>query len=216
MCLSLLVSCNVGVKVDVERRLGCGQSQPCAPLRSVLGPHLGLAEFPTMDTFERHPTCNCFQYTDKIYKPDNHFKYLIMKVAAFLALIPAAFAVINNEVCTRHRPPLSSTLANCMVASQDRSRHTRRVQPQDHRRRQDQRALPRHPRGRRQRIRCLIQPRPAIVLHGWPGTGYQGLGPGSFRYVCRREEEAHHPAGLGLWLARSWPHPRQQRLEYVE
>ena len=168
-----------------------------------------------MDTFERRPTCNCSQYTSRIYKANNQFKYPTMKVAAFLALIPAAFAVINNEVCSRHRRPLSSTLANSMVASQDRSRHTRRVQPQDRRRRQDQRALPRHPRGRRQRIRRLIQPRPAFVIHRWPGTGHQGLGPGSLGHVRRREEEACYPARLGLWLARSWPHPGQQRVEYV-
>lgn len=66
---------DIRVKVDVEEHFECDQSQPWTPLSPVLGPHLGLAGFPTMDTFERRPTCNCSQYTSRIYKANNQFEH---------------------------------------------------------------------------------------------------------------------------------------------
>jgi hypothetical protein len=156
-----------------------------------------LADFPTTDTVQASSIRHCFLYIVQSFRVHNIISNTSpnsnMKVATILALIPAAFAVINNEVCSCRAPP--TTLANMLsVAPQDRSRNTCRVQPKDHCWRQDQRALPRYSRERRQRVRCLIQPRPAFVLHRRPGTGHQGLGPGSPRHVPGREEEAHYPA----------------------
>jgi hypothetical protein len=56
-----------------------------------------LADFPTTDTIEDDPIPQLLS----LHSPNHETTYTIaisiMKVAAFLALIPAAFAVINNE-----------------------------------------------------------------------------------------------------------------------
>jgi hypothetical protein len=58
-----------------------------------------LADFPTTDTYNSEHTAIALETHSGIPKYRNPYtkQTLNMKVAAILALIPAAFAVINNE-----------------------------------------------------------------------------------------------------------------------
>jgi hypothetical protein len=100
----------------------------------------------------------------------------------------------------RHDTPPSPPRPRCTAplthttAPRHRSRNARRLQAQDDCGRQDPRALPRHARLGRQRVRRLVQPRLAAELQGRQRPGHQGLGPGPARHVPRREAQAHYPA----------------------
>jgi hypothetical protein len=138
-----------------------------------------------------------------------------MKVTVLLAaLATAAVAdIVNNEASSNPRKLYSMrNVLTCSTAPQDRGSYRSQVHAQDQGRRQGQRPLPRHT-PRRQRVRRLIQPRFPLELRCRYRSGHQGLGPGSARHVPWREEEAHNPDRVGLWLARCWPYPRQQRFE---
>jgi hypothetical protein len=56
-----------------------------------------LAEFPTSDTLEEDDILQLLSLPSQKLETTYTTHIFNMKVAAFLALIPAAFAVINNE-----------------------------------------------------------------------------------------------------------------------
>jgi hypothetical protein len=56
-----------------------------------------LADFPTTDIIEDDPILQLLPLHSQKLETIHTIHILNMKVVAFLALIPAAFAVINNE-----------------------------------------------------------------------------------------------------------------------
>ena len=92
-------------------------------------------------------------------------------------------AIDNFNDASSHIPPLHPPPPRPNRRSNNRAPPPKILHPQNPKRRQNKRPLPRHPPSRRQRIRCLLQPQSAPRLHRRSGPGDSGMGSGTTGHV---------------------------------